>query len=313
MAAPQSGIIRTAKDREHPYQTMNTSVFQNNSLSLEARGLLGYLLSKPDDWEVRFADLIANAAGPNCGEDRLRRILKELEAAGYIIRTRRNIAHGRFEWVTTVYETPHTDVTISVKTADGQKRIRKPKSPSAGLPHMANTIYGKPADIQVTESISPKGESAARKTRTRPPAQKKPTDEKPSTPTAIIQALADACLIDRQIARKATHVLLADTASRIYAAGQSKGQTDEQITDAIRYVGEWFKREDWRGKKGEAPTPSQILDVWRQAIEARDRPQPASASRALNAPPPKTLISREEAERARLATADIRPVRGGGR
>src|SRR6187399_98942 len=104
----QGGIIRTVKDREHPYRTMNISALQDNRLSLEARGLLGYLLSKPDDWEVRFTDLLTHA-GPNCKEDRLRRILKELEGFGYIQRTRKNVAHGKFEWVTTVFETPQTE------------------------------------------------------------------------------------------------------------------------------------------------------------------------------------------------------------
>jgi hypothetical protein len=263
----QGGIIRTVKDREHPYRTMNISVLQDNRLSLEARGLLGYLLSKPDDWEVRFTDLLTYA-GPNCKEDRLRRILKELESFGYIQRTRKNVAHGKFEWVTTVFETPQTESTIMVKSADGTKRIRKPKSPSADFPHMApyadSSIMDKPADIHSNDSSLPKGKGERAKRVSPSPEKKKET-----TPIAIIQVLADVCVMDRSTLTKQDHIILAEAAGALYQAGKRHEQTDEQIADAIRWFGKWFKTGDFRGQKGEAPTPALVRRLWKQAHEAR--------------------------------------------
>ena len=73
---PEGLIIRTAKDRHHPYVLISRDVFHDTRLSWEARGLLGYLLSKPDDWEIRFANLLHQGPG---GRDRMRRILRELQ------------------------------------------------------------------------------------------------------------------------------------------------------------------------------------------------------------------------------------------
>jgi hypothetical protein len=46
---------------------------------------------------------VANSPG---GIRHVRSILKELEDAGYIHRSRRKAAGGRFVWITTVYESP---------------------------------------------------------------------------------------------------------------------------------------------------------------------------------------------------------------
>ncbi len=263
------GIIRTVKDREHPYRTMNISVLQDNRLSLEARGLLGYLLSKPDDWEVRFTDLLLYA-GPNCKEDRLRRILKELESFGYIQRTRKNVAHGKFEWVTTVFETPRTDSTILDKPASGKKRTRKPKSPSAGFTHMApyadSSIMDKPADIHSNDlSLSNDKDASAER------ASHTPSEKKEKTPAPIVTALADVCKIDQKLGTGPQKLQLYSTAKSLYQAGATAGKTPDEIAEAIRYVGDYWKKHNWKGKRGETPWPKDIREEWRAAIEARGK------------------------------------------
>jgi len=79
------------------------SVFNDELLSWEARGLMGYLLSKPDDWQVRLHDLLKR--GP-AGEHKIRRVLRELSEAGYLRRERIQRVDGTFGWVTTIYESP---------------------------------------------------------------------------------------------------------------------------------------------------------------------------------------------------------------
>lgn len=74
-------IIRTVKDRSHPYTIINNTVFDDARLSWKAKGLMGYLLSKPDDWRVCVADLVAR------GDDGVKAVhsgLRELVAAGYV-------------------------------------------------------------------------------------------------------------------------------------------------------------------------------------------------------------------------------------
>ena len=115
------------------FTTVSNAPFENQELSWEARGLLAYLLTKPDNWMVRVNDLINN--GP-AGRDKVRRMLRELQAAGHVVRKRvQDPETKRFDWLSEVYEKP-----IDVKPVDG--------SPVDG-----NATDGKPVDIVKTEQI----------------------------------------------------------------------------------------------------------------------------------------------------------------
>lgn len=78
--------------------------------------MLWYLLVKPDNWEVRTEDLlrsgfVGSAPDPDSrsnrlmGEKVLRRLIGELEAAGYIRRTVENTRKGA-QWITEIFDTP---------------------------------------------------------------------------------------------------------------------------------------------------------------------------------------------------------------
>ena len=96
-------IFRTNKDKDNPYVQINKGVFEDSRISWAAKGLMGYLLSKPDGWTVRFYDLVNH--GPQ-KRGALQRVLKELEQYGYMHRERIRNEAGRFEYVTEVYELP---------------------------------------------------------------------------------------------------------------------------------------------------------------------------------------------------------------
>ncbi|MGD1456963.1 hypothetical protein [Vibrio harveyi] len=97
--------IRKAKRKSNFTQIPNETL-QDVNLSFEARGVLGLLLSKPDDWVIHKSWI--QKQGPKCGKDRLTRILKELEDRGYLQKDPVRGSKGRFEgmdWL--LYETPH--------------------------------------------------------------------------------------------------------------------------------------------------------------------------------------------------------------
>ncbi|MFO8100090.1 MAG: hypothetical protein R6T83_10795 [Salinibacter sp.] len=71
----------------------------DSDLSWEARGLLAYLLAQPDDWEIQMDDLVAAAP---CTEDKLHRILTELEENGYANREKKHQYDGTFQWTTEI-------------------------------------------------------------------------------------------------------------------------------------------------------------------------------------------------------------------
>lgn len=75
-------IIRAQRSSEKPYFSTSRAAAQNKELTFEARGMLWYLLSKPDDWTVNIADL-----QQQCGRDKVYRLLAELRTAGYLART----------------------------------------------------------------------------------------------------------------------------------------------------------------------------------------------------------------------------------
>jgi hypothetical protein len=72
-------IIRIDHSTEKPYVMIRRDTLQDEKLSWEARGMLAYLLSKPNDWEVKPDDL-----QQKCGKDKTYRILSELKTAGYV-------------------------------------------------------------------------------------------------------------------------------------------------------------------------------------------------------------------------------------
>jgi hypothetical protein len=126
-------IIRVQHDRAHPYVVSSRALPEDERLSWEARGLLWYLLAKPDNWQVMFNDLLH--AG-NAGRDKLRGMLRELETIGYLGRVRSHDTQGHWQWVSTIYENP----------AD---REPSPENPSMAQPSMVAPSTAKAAIQEV--------------------------------------------------------------------------------------------------------------------------------------------------------------------
>ncbi|MDX0218585.1 helix-turn-helix domain-containing protein [Sinorhizobium meliloti] len=78
--------------RNARYAAIPNHVFEDDRLSMEARWLLSYLLSKPDNWTVVIGDIIKKG---NCGRDKARKMIAELVDAGYAEREQQR-ADGKF-------------------------------------------------------------------------------------------------------------------------------------------------------------------------------------------------------------------------
>ena len=87
-------IIRKAKNKENPYAQIAKTAVQDKQLSWKATGLLAYILSLPDDWQIYAVDLASRKAD---GISATRAALNELHAAGYIelISTRNDTPNRR--------------------------------------------------------------------------------------------------------------------------------------------------------------------------------------------------------------------------
>lgn len=94
-------IIRVAKNKNNPYTIIRADTLKDRGLSWRATGLLAYLLSMPDDWEVHIAELAHHKTD---GARSLRAGIKELMEAGYIVRETIREGNRIKEWRYTVYE-----------------------------------------------------------------------------------------------------------------------------------------------------------------------------------------------------------------
>jgi len=76
-------VIRVEHDRERPYVMIAKSTLSDRDLSFEQRGLLAFLLTKPDDWRVR-PEHLAEESGVSRAT--IYRLLQGLRKAGYVRR-----------------------------------------------------------------------------------------------------------------------------------------------------------------------------------------------------------------------------------
>lgn len=82
-------IVKISR-KQNPFVMIDKSIFEDNTISWAAKGVMGYLLSKPDGWSVNVADIInhspVNENGQKKrgnGEEAVYKLLKELRLHGY--------------------------------------------------------------------------------------------------------------------------------------------------------------------------------------------------------------------------------------
>lgn len=97
-------VFRVYKESGN-FVTVHKNFIHDDNLSWKAKGILLYLLSRPDDWRIYETELNKHSSD---GRDSLRTGVKELEQAGYIHRTRRRNEKGQLrEYEYQVFEQPN--------------------------------------------------------------------------------------------------------------------------------------------------------------------------------------------------------------
>lgn len=119
------GAIRVEHTRD--YTVMSNCHLRDERLSLRAIGLMSKMLSNADSYQYTVAGLAATCKE---GRDAVRKALKELEDAGYLVREQAHGANGKFgssDYV--LYEHPQTaesPLTENQSTADEPPLTEKP-------------------------------------------------------------------------------------------------------------------------------------------------------------------------------------------
>lgn len=136
-------IIRS--NRQTNYTVIDNRVFADHQLSFAAMGLLGYLLSKPDNWQVSVNQLIGTTEGTEkqSKRDAVLKMLEELKAKGFVQMKRK--AEGGVDYI--VFDSPQSQ--------NGEIPLRE--NPTVGISHCGEIpLRENPAVLINTEDLSNK-------------------------------------------------------------------------------------------------------------------------------------------------------------
>nr|DAM85670.1 MAG TPA: Dna polymerase B [Caudoviricetes sp.] len=136
-------IIRS--NRQTNYTVIDNRVFADHQLSFAAMGLLGYLLSKPDNWQVSVNQLIGTTEGTEkqSKRDAVLKMLDELKAKGFVQMKRK--AEGGVDYI--VFDSPQSQ--------NGEIPLRE--NPTVGNSHSGEIpLRENPAVLINTEDLSNK-------------------------------------------------------------------------------------------------------------------------------------------------------------
>jgi hypothetical protein len=178
--AGDPGMVEALRARRSKgKEPIEREAMQDGRLSMKARGILGYLVSKPDKWRTN-----AQAIADTCDRDGRESIstgLKELEEKGYLARRKRHGSGGQFVWCWIYSDDPDevAEVLAAMFPDDGEAkpaarrgRARKPRLggetagpamngkpvdglPVDGAPVDGSSVDGEPVDIERSEEEIP--------------------------------------------------------------------------------------------------------------------------------------------------------------
>ena len=126
-------IIRVPKVTN--YTVMSNHHLTDRDLSFKAKGLMSYMLSRPDDWDFTIAGL---SRLNKDGRDAIGRIIQELESHGYLERIRRRQSKGTFGTM---------EYVLHEQPMPGNPALDKPalENPGQDNPLLDNPAQEKPA------------------------------------------------------------------------------------------------------------------------------------------------------------------------
>ena len=120
--APDRAVIRVDKQAGR-WEAIPRTLIEDDRLSLEARWFAIWLASRSDHWEIRagaLPQLLKDLTRRNghVGRDTTKRLLRELENSGYLVRTRTRRSGGRWVWLSS-FRAVQGSRTTAGSTIDG--------------------------------------------------------------------------------------------------------------------------------------------------------------------------------------------------
>ncbi|WP_132329419.1 DnaD domain-containing protein [Limosilactobacillus reuteri] len=135
-------IIR--QKRKERFSIIDNRVIEDKRLSWGARGLLEYMLSKPDDWNFYMSELISHS--DKDGRDKTYGYMDELKKYGYVTRKQKRNSNGKFG---------NQDLIVNDSPLTGFPYTAKPDtdSPDTVNPALLNTDFKPNTDLNNTNKL----------------------------------------------------------------------------------------------------------------------------------------------------------------
>jgi hypothetical protein len=230
-------IIRVNK-RENPYgPIVRSPIEEDPTISFKAKGMLTYLLLKPDGWTIQVGDLVKRATD---GESSVRSGLHELEEAGYLICVQGTDDQGRFagySYEVFEYKLPEDQRT----NPDDRKHSRRGAPPSKKQPALPFGDFPK-TDIPNMGKPDAESPDAENQDVSKTSSLSKTTDERKETPTATPSKRQLKHVSSKHpavVIYKATGISRPQPAARD-AIGETVGEDDDRALTIWGRVVRWW-------------------------------------------------------------------------
>jgi hypothetical protein len=147
-------IFRTVKNKDNPYVMIDQRPILNKELSWKAKGILCYLMSRPDGWECNLVDLSKRS---NDGLSSVKAGVKELQEAGHIKMNRTRTENGQLGTVLwEVYETPQVDNQLVVKPHMGvSPQVEKPQVDKPQVDNLTQVVLSTLSSNELSSAPKP--------------------------------------------------------------------------------------------------------------------------------------------------------------
>ncbi len=211
-------IVRANHGKAKAFFIMTRDAAQNNDLSWEARGVLSYLLSRPDNWVIKIDDLRRG----KCGRDRIRRIIDELIQFGYL-EPRRRFKNKKGQWEYTPYKLHETPL---VHPFTGNPFTG---NPSTDFQSILDNTEGQNTEYKIESSINQPVSKESNSSNSLPP------DFSPIGESGVVEKSPDDLALKRliQVYEQTANRTIPE-ASRIKLVSWVKIYPEDRIANAIR-------------------------------------------------------------------------------
>ena len=131
-------IERCVHDASHSYSIISNDLIRNTTLSMECTAVLIYLLSHKQGWRITTKSLMLHLKG-RMGRDKIRKVMNEAIAAGYMKRDKMTLHRGEKGRVTR---------TVCRYTVSERPKFKSPDAPLDKNTHAPTSVLGQKTEIQ---------------------------------------------------------------------------------------------------------------------------------------------------------------------